>query len=77
MQVTKVRAISAIELSEAQLKKITDAVSAKYPKYKVELETEIDPKVVGGIKLIVNAVEYDGTVAGKLERLEQHLQKEL
>lgn len=77
MQAIQVQVTSAVELSEAQLKKITEAVGNKYPKRKIEIGTVLDPKIIGGIKLVADAVEYDGTVAGKLNRLKQHLQKEL
>lgn len=77
MQAIQVQVTSAIELSETQLKKITEAVENKYPKRKIEVAQVVDPKIIGGIKLIVDAVEYDGTVIGKLDRLKQHLQKEL
>jgi F-type H+-transporting ATPase subunit delta len=77
MKSIQVLVTSAIELSEEQLKKITSAVSSKYPKQKINVETTVDPNIIGGVKLVIDAVEYDGTVSGKLERLQQHLLKGL
>lgn len=76
MQAIRVKVTSAVELSDSQLKKITETVEKKYPKHKIALETTIDSKIIGGVKLLIDAVEYDGTVAGKLDRLKQYLQKE-
>lgn len=77
MQTIDVHVTTAVELSKSQSTAITEAVSKKYPKQTVVLETTIDPEVIGGIRIIVDSVEYDATVAGKLQRLAGRMQQEL
>lgn len=77
MQPIEVHVTTAVELSTAQRSAITDALGKKYPKQKISLEATIDPEVIGGIRIMIDSVEYDATVAGKLERLSHHLQQAL
>jgi len=39
----------------------------------VEMETSIDPSLVGGLKVEVDGHLFDGTVKGRLHALRQHL----
>ena len=64
---------SAVKLSDKQLKKISETIKAKHTGAKLELETVVDPAVIGGIKLTIDAVEFDATVRGKLDCLHDHL----
>lgn len=77
MKTIAVQVTTAIELSKDQLDKISKAVSNKYSGKKVEVEAVVDPSVIGGIKMIVDSVEFDATVAGKLDKLSSHLQQQL
>lgn len=68
---------TAVELSSAQEKTIVTAVKKKHDVSSVTIEKVVDPSVIGGIKLTVNSVEYDGTVAGKLARAKSQLMSQL
>ncbi|MEP7360001.1 MAG: F0F1 ATP synthase subunit delta [Chloroflexota bacterium] len=65
-------ATSALELDsteraalQAQLEKMTGA--------KVELQTAVDPTILGGIQVRIGDTLYDGSVRGRLERLRAKL----
>ena len=63
---------SAIKLTPQQL----EALRAKIEKTsgrKIILTNKLDPGVVAGIKVEVDGKQYDGTVAGRLERMDKTL----
>lgn len=68
---------TATELSSAQEKEIVAAVKQKHSVSSVTIEKVVDPTLIGGIKLTINSVEYDGTVAGKLTKLKSQLMSQL
>ncbi|MCA9369352.1 MAG: F0F1 ATP synthase subunit delta [Pseudomonadales bacterium] len=68
---------TAITLSSSQEKAIEKAVKEKRNVSSVTIEKIVDPKLIGGIKLTINSVEYDGTVAGKLAKLKSQLMSQL
>lgn len=65
--VTTARALPKPELAalEQQL--------AKHYADKVTLELEVDPQIIGGIRLRVGTTEIDATVISKLETIKQQL----
>jgi F-type H+-transporting ATPase subunit delta len=70
--IAKALVTSAVELTPAQL----DALKAKIEKSsgkKIILSNKLDHSVVAGIKVEVDGKLYDGTVAGRLERLDKTL----
>ncbi|MBD3250754.1 MAG: hypothetical protein GF381_04280 [Candidatus Pacebacteria bacterium] len=69
---TKVKVITAVELSKANLKKITQAVEKKYGS-DAQITTEVDPGVIGGVRLVVDYLKLDGTVASKIDSLKEQL----
>lgn len=72
-QIPEVTVTTAIELTEEQRQKIKKAVIEKLGP--ISMREEIDPSVIGGIKILAGSKELDGTVKGKLERLRQQLLK--
>ncbi len=69
MQVT---IITAQELSPNQFKKIQQLLAKKY-EAKLEYRQQVDPTVIGGIRVIVGSKEIDATVQGKLNQLQAQL----
>lgn len=65
---TRVVITSVVELSKAQHDSIVAAVTAKYGK-DVDVQTEIDPSIIGGVQIRIGATLFDGSVAGKLTQL--------
>ena len=59
-------------LSHEQIKKVEDKLS-KIINAKVELTNQIDEKLIGGIKVIVDEKVFDGSIKNKLEKLKSTL----
>ncbi len=62
---------TAVPLTDAQKKKIQQALTAKLGSG--AFEEKIDETVLGGIKITVGSKEYDATIQNKLERIKQHM----
>ncbi len=63
---------SVNELTSKEIKAIEDAISKKRG-HKVELKNKLDPRLIGGVKVIVHDHIYDGSILGKLETLKNNL----
>lgn len=63
---------SVDELSSKEIKAIEDAISKKRG-HRVELVNKLDPRLIGGVKVIVHDHIYDGSILGKLETLKNNL----
>ncbi|MBP9819746.1 F0F1 ATP synthase subunit delta [Candidatus Woesebacteria bacterium] len=69
----QVHITTAQQLSEAALKKVRASLEKKYSKESLELVCTVSPELLGGIKITIDAIEYDGSVSGKLAQLKNHL----
>ena len=65
---------SVVKLSEEQIKKIQNSISKKLNK-SVELKNEININLIGGIKVVINDIVFDGSVSNKIESLKTMLTK--
>jgi F-type H+-transporting ATPase subunit delta len=63
---------SAKELSKQQAKSISRLLEQKLDK-KVELECEIDEKLIGGLQVFLGSYIIDGSVKGRLDKLHKKL----
>lgn len=63
---------SVNKLSEKEHKAIEEAISKKRG-HKVELVNRLDPRLLGGVKVVVHDHVYDGSLKGKLETLRNSL----
>ena len=70
-QLPEVTIITAVKLTKDQLKKIETAVEKKVGS--ARYSEVIDPSVIGGLMLIIDDEEYDGTIQGKLKKLRTSL----
>ena len=59
-------------LSTKELSSIEKAISNKRG-HKVELTNLVDPRLIGGVKVVVHDHVYDGSIKGKLETLKENL----
>ena len=69
-----VRLVSAVELD----KKVVDTVGKEVERQtdrKIDLETEVDPDILGGIVLRVGNMVLDASIRNKLERLRKEVAK--
>ncbi|MBP5224856.1 MAG: ATP synthase F1 subunit delta [Lachnospiraceae bacterium] len=63
---------SATALSDAQKSRLTAKLAAVTGK-KIVLQTQVDPSLIGGIRLKMNGQQYDGSVRERLDRLQKIL----
>ena len=68
----KVTATTSSALSETQLKQIREQVVRAYGK-QPDLETVIDPEIIGGLRLRVGNTVIDGSLASRLGQLKKNL----
>ncbi|GAB1596943.1 F0F1 ATP synthase subunit delta [Lysobacter claricitrinus] len=71
-RVVKARVTSASQLSDAELVAIRDGLKRRFGR-EVELESAIDASLIGGAVIDAGDVVIDGSVKGKLERLQSAL----
>jgi F-type H+-transporting ATPase subunit delta len=65
---------SAVELDEGLVKDIGKRIEEQTDR-RVELSSNVDPDVLGGLKVQVGNMVLDGTVRNKLERLRKQVAK--
>lgn len=63
---------TAVKLTPKQLGSIQTAVEKKYGK-KVEYVQEVDPTVLGGIRVLIGSTMIDRTIQSKLTQLRSQL----
>ena len=66
------RVVSAVPLEEDQSARLRDALSKRFES-EIELENEIDPGVLGGAVIYAGDQVIDGSLLGRLRKLEQSL----
>lgn len=64
---------SVVPLSEEEMANLSNVFAKKLNKNKLILNNIVDESVIGGVKLRVGNTIYDGTVKGKLERIERSI----
>jgi len=69
-----VTVFSAVELSSGDLQRLGDALNRITGK-KTILSSKVDPGILGGVKVKVGSVVYDGSLRGQLESLKEDLIK--
>lgn len=63
---------SAVALSDAQLKALGEKLEKTSGK-KITLINRLDPRVLAGIRVEIDGKQYDGTIAGRLDRMDKAL----
>ncbi len=69
-----VRVVSAVPLEEGQSSRMRDALARRFES-EIELENEIDPSVMGGAVIYAGDQVIDGSLLGRLRKLEQNLSR--
>ncbi len=70
--ILRVEAITAIPLTDAQSKAISDRLAAKTGKT-VVVKNTVDESILGGVKLRYAGIQLDGSIKTKLEKFEDGL----
>lgn len=60
--------VSALPVEDAQLKSLVSALEQKYGR-RITAKVELDPKLIGGLKILVGDKVIDATVRGKLDAM--------
>ena len=71
-QVDEVQVTTAVELSSAQRKKLSDALEKKFGA-SMKINEVVDPTILGGIRVVMGSKEIDASVKTKLDKLRQQL----
>ncbi|MEQ6376997.1 F0F1 ATP synthase subunit delta [Bacillaceae bacterium S4-13-58] len=64
---------SVRELTNDEKKELEQIFTAKSNKSSIRIRTIIDPSIIGGVKLKIGNRIYDGSISGKLARIERSL----
>ncbi|MDX8047628.1 F0F1 ATP synthase subunit delta [Gracilibacillus sp. S3-1-1] len=62
-------------LSDAESQEIEKIITTKFNAKQVKINNEIDPTVLGGVRIKVGNTVYDGTIKGKLDRFERQIRR--
>ena len=60
--------VSALPLADGQLQSLVATLEKKYGR-KITAKVELDPKLIGGLKIVVGDKVIDATVRGKLDAM--------
>ena len=60
--------VSALPLADGQLQSLVASLEKKYGR-KITAKVELDPKLIGGLKIVVGDKVIDATVRGKLDAM--------
>jgi F-type H+-transporting ATPase subunit delta len=74
--IVRARVSVASELTDTQMSSLVEAL-AKLTGKRVEVETQLEPSLVGGMRVNVDGKVYDTTVRAQLDGLRQSILKEL
>lgn len=72
--VSEGKIISAFKLEQTVINQIEEKIS-KIEKQKVELKNEIDPSLIGGVKVVIHDHIYDGSIKHQIETMKIDLLK--
>ncbi len=67
------KVFSTRALSEGELNDISSAFASRVGKEKLNITNEIDPSIIGGVRVQIGNYIFDNTVASKLEGLKRTL----
>ena len=73
-QTMEVTVTTAVSLNEAEQSNFLSALTQRF-KREIELSTEVDPNVLGGALIRAEDTVLDGTVRGKLEKMQEALKR--
>ncbi|HEY9446581.1 MAG TPA: ATP synthase F1 subunit delta, partial [Burkholderiales bacterium] len=66
--VLEARIVSALPLSDEQVRDVVGRLEAKHQR-KVRAKVDIDPQLIGGVRIVIGDKVIDATVRGKLDAM--------
>lgn len=69
----RAQVVSAVELSADSIEQIRHALQRRLDR-QIELDVQVDPAVIGGVRTTVGSLVFDGTIATELARLRERLE---
>lgn len=72
-QIAEAKVYSVKALSEEEMSALSELFAKKIGKSKLLIDNIVDKSLIGGVKLRIGNRIYDGSVSGKLERIERQL----
>lgn len=76
MHSVPVTVTTAIKLTPDQRSSVEQVVSKKLGKTKFALTEQVDPSIIGGIRITIQSHQYDATVAARFTQLNEQLHHE-
>lgn len=64
---------SVRELTENEKEELKQGLAKSFDKKTIQLKTAVDPSILGGLRIRIGNTIHDGTIKGKLARLERKL----
>jgi F-type H+-transporting ATPase subunit delta len=64
---------SVRELNDAEKNELENAFAKRFNKKSIQFENVVDPNIIGGVKIRLGNTIYDGSVSGKLRRIERNI----
>ncbi|CDQ38304.1 MULTISPECIES: F0F1 ATP synthase subunit delta [Virgibacillus] len=64
---------SVRELTDEEHKELENRFAARFNKKQIQLTNMVDSSLIGGLKIRIGNTIYDGTVSGKLKRIERDI----
>lgn len=71
--ISKAIVFSVRALSNTEIQKLETTFARRFNKKAIRLENIVDPTMIGGIKLRIGNTIYDGSISGKLKRIERSI----
>src|SRR5699024_7705073 len=62
---------SVRELSDSEKKELENTIAKRFEKQSVTIHNVVDPTIIGGIRVRVGNTIIDGSISGKLRRMER------
>ncbi|GAA0436605.1 MAG: F0F1 ATP synthase subunit delta [Bacillota bacterium] len=64
---------SVRKLADEERRELEDSFAKRFNKKKIMLTNVVDPTLIGGMKIRLGNTIYDGSVSGKLKRIERNI----
>ncbi|WP_226036308.1 F0F1 ATP synthase subunit delta [Aquibacillus saliphilus] len=71
--IAEAKVYSIRELSDQEMDQLSNVFSKKLNLKSLNMVNFVDPTILGGVRLKIGNTIYDGTIKGKLERLERNI----